>query len=427
LQPPGTDAAPIPQIEQRATRIVMLGNSPAPPEPQTEFVSNLADAASRAAELALTEIELRFNGPYVESPLELVNQRLTIKAADGYQPVIAFRPQVGLSSRQMIRLTGGASAHVEFIGVELRLELPADPPSDGWALFSMSTGQSLQFDRCILTVADGDADQLPVHEQVAMIAVQRRRAGDAMSMSDPQLAMGQQARVTLQRSIARGEADLVSLTDETPLTIRWNQGLLVTSKHFIETGGSSSEPQYYEQIVLDLDHVTAVARQGLYHLRRGMGKNYQFHVNSYADRCIFVADARAALFEMVGLTAPPEAEELQSTGDGNRFSPVDMPFLFVRQTAGSEPFISKLGRSRRWSTETRPQAGVPWLEPPPFDQPAHTLTQHDFLIDTNLDEDLAGFDPLLLPEAWQPADAAAPSTGDGVSRAPGSPMLLWRE
>jgi hypothetical protein len=128
---------------------------------------------------------------------------------------------------------------------------------------------------------------------------------------------------------------------------------------------------------------------------------------------------------MIGLSIPPETDELQSTGDGNRFSPVDMPFLFVRQTAGSEPFVSKLGR--RWSTEARPQAGVPWLEPPPFDQPAHRLSKHDFLIDTDLDEDLAGFDPQLLPEVWQPVPDALPPSGDDVSRLPSLPMPLRRE
>src|SRR6185295_12330015 len=104
------------------------------------------------------------------------------------------------------------------------------------------------------------------------------RPGETMTMADSQVAMGQQARITLERTIARGEATLVSLTDETPLTIRWDQGLLATSKHLIETGGSATEPQHYEQIVIDLDNVTVCCRQAMYYLRRG-GKAYQFHVN----------------------------------------------------------------------------------------------------------------------------------------------------
>jgi eukaryotic-like serine/threonine-protein kinase len=412
-----TALGPAEAAPQPSKQLVVLGDSPAPPEPQTEYLSDLSAAAARAAELGIQEVELRYNGPRLEQPLELANQRLTVRAAADHHPIILFRPEVRLGSRQMIRLAGGSSAHVEFAGVELRLELPADPPAAGWALFAMSTGQSLELTNCVLTVKDGEDDQFPVHDQVAMISVQRRRYVDAMSMTDSPLVMGQQARVTLERTIARGEASLVSLTDETPLTIRWNQGLLVTSQHLIETGGSSSEPQYYEQIVLDLDHVTAITRQGLYHLRRGSGKAHQFSVNSYADRCVFVADAGAPLFEMVGLSVPPETDELQSTGDGNRFSPVDMPFLFVRQTAGSEPFVAKLGR--KWSSETRSQAGVPWVRPPPFDQPAHDMTKQDFEIEIAAVEDAAGCDLLLLPDVWQGTLGAAAPIADPPPTSPG--------
>jgi hypothetical protein len=303
----------------------------------------------------------------------------------------------------MIRLTGGSSAHAGFDGVELRMELPSDLPADGWAMIGMSTGQSLDLTGCVLTVQDGDEDQLPIHDQVSMIAVQRRRPSETMAVADMQLAMGQQARIGLERTIARGEASLVGMTDETPLTIRWSQGLLVTSRRLIETGGSGSEPQFYEQIVIDLDHVTAYCRQGLYFLRRGPGKSYQFYVSANSDHCVFVTDPSAALFEMCGLAAPPEEEELQSTGEGNRFSPAELPFLFVRSSLGSEPQAFRLGR--RWSSETRSQAGVPWVRPPVLSRPAHDAAKSDFAIEVDPAFGMgAGFDPLLLPECGPTRD-----------------------
>jgi hypothetical protein len=385
---------------QKARKIVVLGDSPTPPEPQTEFLTSLAEACARAAELGLTEVELRYNGPQEEPPLELENARLTVRAAAGFHPHIVFRPQSAAVDRHMIRLVGGSSAHVAFEGVELRLELADDLLADGWSLLSLGTGQSLDLTECVLTVNDGDLARSSDHDQVSMIAVQRRRSGDAMTMTDPQLAMGQQARIDLQRTIARGEAALVSMTDETPLTIRWNQGLLVTSKHLIETGGSATEPQYYEQIVIDLDNVTGYCRQGLYYLRRGPGKSHQFHINAYADQCIFVTEAGVPLFEMVGVALPPDTHELQSTGESNRYSPADMPFLFIRASAGSEPQAFKLGRN--WSSESRSQAGVPWVHPPPLDQPPHQATKRDYLIDGEAALSTAGFDPLLLPEIARP-------------------------
>jgi hypothetical protein len=394
--PPLPPATTDPSELFKPKRIVVAADStPQSPEAQTEFANSLAQACSRAAELGVTEIELRYNGPRTEQPLEISHTRLTLRAAPGFHPVVLFQPAVSMEHDEMISLVGGSSAHITFEGLELRLNLPADLPQNGWSLLSMGTGQSLDLTECVLTVADGNADNPPIHDHVAMIAVNRRRAGDMMTMADSQIAMGQQARINLDRCIARGEASLVGLTDETPLTIRWKQGLLVTPYHLLETGGSASEPQYYDQIVLDLDNVTAVCREGLYHLRRGPGKAFQFHLYAYANQCIFVGDAGVPLFEMVGLTTPPEQDELQSTGEGNRFSPADMPFLFVRPMEGSEPQIFKLGR--RWSTETRSQAGVPWLHPLRLDQPAHTALKRDFLTDTDADDGRPGFDPLLLP------------------------------
>jgi len=394
--PPQTSIPVDPLDAQKIKRIIVAPGIAPQNEQQTVFVGSLAEACARAADLGLSEIELRFTGPHVEQPIEIASSRLNIRAAAGYYPIILFQPEVNMGSDEMIHLAGGGTAHIGFEGVELRMNLPADLPADGWALLSMSTGQSIDLTECILTVADGEMNRPAIHDQVAMIAVERRRAGEMPTMADPQVAMGQQARINLDRCIARGEASLVCLTDETPLTIRWNQGLLVTSQHLLETGGSATEPQYYDQIVIDLDYVTAYCREGLYYLRRGPGKAYQFHVNAYADSCIFASDSGAALFEMIGPTTPPEQDELQSTGEGNRFSPADMPFLFIRPAAGSEPQTFKLGR--RWSSETRSQAGVPWVHPPALDRPLHEAQKSDFLIDTEPGDGRAGFDPLLLPE-----------------------------
>ncbi len=385
----------------KAMRVVVARDaSTRQAESQVEFVASLADACARAAELGVSEIELRYNGLSIERQLEIDHSRLAIRAAPGYRPVLVFQPQVQSGDDVMIRLAGGSSSQIGFEGVELRLELPADLPANGWSLFSMSTGQSLDLTECVLTVVDGDADNPSIHDQVSMINVNRRRTGDMITMADAQVAMGQQARINLDRCIARGEASVVWLSDETPLTIRWNQGLLVTTQHLLVTSGSATEPQYYDQIVLDLKNVTAFCREGLYFLRRGPGKAFQFHVNAYAEQCVFVSDTTSPLFEMVGLVNPPEQDELQSTGEGNRFSPADMPFLFVRQTMGSEPQIFKLGR--RWSSETRSQAGVPWLHAPPLKTPAHEAVKRDFLIDESGDG-RPGFAPLLLPDAGSSA------------------------
>lgn len=409
VPPPLTDAPPSPagdsgpapsglpsELPGEASaklRRLVVAPGPLPPEPASEQVRSLSEALSRAAETGVSELELRFDGPLACPPLEVPLPRLTLRAAPGCRPILLFEPTVGQPQRVMLRL-GAGSTHLVLEGIELRLDLPDDAPADGWALLGLSTGQSLELADVVLTIDNGPRPQQALHEQTAMVAVQRRRPLEGMGTMDPLLAMGQQARLVLHRTLARGEASFVHLIEETPLTISWNQGLLVSGQHLLRTAGSAASPKYYDQIVIDLTHVTAYCRQGLYYLRRGPGKGHQFRVNFYARECIFLTEPDRPLFEMVGVSAPPEEDELVSIGEGNRYSPQDVVFLRLHSgLPGDSGQDFELGR--RWSTETRSQAGVLWQRPPPLHQPLHTLTKEDFLVDTSLGR--AGFDPLLLP------------------------------
>src|SRR5207248_11719361 len=112
----------------------------------------------RAAELKIAEIELRFSGEKAERPLEIASPRLTLRAGVGYEPALVIRPGVQLEPRQMIRMVGGGSAHLAWQGVELRLELPRQAPADGFALFAVNTGQSLDRTSGVRTGQDGDED-----------------------------------------------------------------------------------------------------------------------------------------------------------------------------------------------------------------------------------------------------------------------------
>jgi len=397
-------------IQAKPKRLIVASAAPLTPEAETEYAAGVAEACQRAAELGLTEIELQWNGPRREAPFEITAPRLTLRAAAGYRPVLVFRPRVQVTDRQMIRVLGGSSARLMIQGVELRMELPADPPADGWGLIAMGTGQMLDFKECVLTVQDGVSGSQPLHDQVAMIQVQRRR-GDTTMLMDQQLAMAQQATISFSRSIARGDANIVSLADETPLTILWNQGLIATSRRFLESGGSATSPQFYEQIVLDLSHVTMHCREGLYLLRRGAGKSFQFQVAARADHCVFVIDPDVPLYEMVGVSAPPAEEDLQAIGESNRFSQTDVLFLRVRPPGGPE-LLQEFPLDHRWSKETRSQVGVPWLKAPPLDQPLSTLTKSDLALQPDTE---AGFDPALLPNL-APAPASRSFLPDDFSR-----------
>ena len=70
-------------------------------------------------------IELQYDGPHEQEPLELTNLKLTIRAGGGFRPVMVFRPgQLRLAGfgRSMITVTGG---RLTLLNVGLELDIVA--------------------------------------------------------------------------------------------------------------------------------------------------------------------------------------------------------------------------------------------------------------------------------------------------------------
>jgi serine/threonine-protein kinase len=426
------DAAPTPSIGLSAPspaikirRIAVAPQSPALVPPDVEYVSSLAAACRRAAELGIGEIELQWNGRLLESPLEVTNSSLSLRAAAGFRPVLVFQPALSLTTdREMIRLRGGNSSSLTIQGLELRLELPPEP-SFGWSLLTMNTGQTLGLADCILTVQDGDAVRPAVHDQVVMIAVNARRPSEMMTMGKPQPSMAAPTSLTFDRCIARGEATIIGMPEETPLTVRWNQGLVVTPRRLIETGGAQSSPTVFETVSLHLNAVTAICRQGLYQMKRRPGAAYQLSLDVTAQHCILMTDREVPLFEFIG-AAEITSDDLKCVGEENLFPDLETIFLRLRSGQPNEApqtFPIKQ-RGLAWSQERNPQVGNPWADPVDLSLPASARTKDDFVLDDPTDT--VGFDPAALPEAAEPAateaapaaDPAIPASADAAGAQP---------
>ena len=391
----------------KISRLIVAPSNPAAVPAGAEHHTSLASAARRAAELDLSEIELAYSGELVESPLEIPHPQLVVRAAQGQRPAIVFRPQLSLATggQQMIRLTGGPASKLTIQGASLLLDLPPEP-STGWSLFGLRSGQSLQLDECVLTVKDGDATRPPAHDQVAMIGVQQRLMSDAMTM-EPTAAMGSGTTIVLDRTIVRGEAMMISLSEDVPLKLRWNQGLLVTPRRLLETTGSSTNPKWYEQISLTLDNVTAACGQGLFQMKRRPAASYQFGVVTTVSRCILVT-SDSPLYEFVGVSEVDDSH-LQCDGQFNRYPEPDVTFLSIRPSPSGQATTYDFNARYRWSEESDAQPGVTWRAAPSLDRPAHEQTKDDFLLGTSVPLD-AGFDPGLLPTI-----EAAPESEDDDS------------
>jgi hypothetical protein len=411
LAPPSLGPA---KTAAKVTHLLVARDLPQQVPPDAEFHASLASACLRAAELNLNEIELQWSGPLLQPPLEIVHPRLTLRATAGFRPVVLFRPDVSIADRHMVRLGGGLSSRLTIQGVELWLELPREPTS-GWSLIAVRPGQALELGGCVLTVQDGDASRLPVHDQVAMIAVQPRLMSETMTM-EPTMAMAAGTTISIDRSIVRGEATMISLSEDSPLTLRWSQGLLVTPRRLLETTGSAAAPKSFDLISLTLDNVTAACRQGLYLMKRRAGAAHHYALEVTTNHCILMTDPGAPLYDFSGISEV-NPNQLRCEGEANRYPQLDVTFLRVTPPDQREVLFDLRDRGA-WSMESQPQPLIDaWRQPPALDRPAHEQTKEAFALKPDAQID-AGFDPTLLPTV--DARAAAPprpaaEDGDALS------------
>ena len=401
---------PAPRIQVR------LG---ATPSPEGDVVPSFALAIRRAIEKGIAEIELDFDGDLIEHPFEMPPGRLQVRPAAGRQPRIIFRPAVSgvAEQRQMLRLLGGSS-RLSLSDLDIRLELPAEP-SSGWTLFGIHQGQTLDLTNCVLTVVDQGATGAPQHDQVSVVQLQTRHLAEMMKMDDD-MAMIVPAGIALSQCLVRGEATFLSVPEELPVQLEWDDGLFISSKRFIETGGAVGKPKLHSRIEVELNRVTIAAQQGLFQMKRRSDAAHQLDLEVNSDRSIFTVGSEAPLFEFSGMAS---VEDIHFTfgGSDNCYPREAMIFLRAKPFAPGEGMLDfDLANRSRWSGgERSPDLGVVWQSPPATEVPVHEqVAEHYRLSETSPHS--AGFriDDLpqpLAPQPPKPAPESAPEATPSVS------------
>ena len=405
----------------------------AAPNSEEDAVSSLALAIRRAIEKGIGEIELDFDGDLIEHQIEIPPSRLQVHPAAGRHPRVVFRPELSsvAEQRQMMRLLGGAS-RLSLQDLDLRLELPAEP-SSGWALFAIHQGQSLEFSNCVLTVVDQGANGAPQHDQVCVVQLQTRRLTEMMKMEDDMAMMISPAGIDLSHCLVRGEATFLSIPEELPVKLNWDEGLFISSKRFLETGGAISKPKWHGRLELELNRVTISAQQGLFQMKRRSDAAHQLDLEVSSDLSIFSVGSEAPLFEFAGMASVDDVH-FSFGGTDNCFPREEMIFLRAKPIAPGEGVLEfNLANRSRWATDRSPDLGVFWQSPPTAEIAPHDqLADHYRLSETSPHS--AGFrlDDLPKPTipqpavqqpkppkpAPEPAPAATPASPEGPAATP---------
>jgi hypothetical protein len=358
-------------------------------------------------------IELHFDGEHVvEPPLEipaalLAREAFTVRAAEGNEPQVVFRPrseQLGDTQRpRMIRMSGGA---LRWSGVHLRFELPFDD-RQAWSLFYLENVETLLVERATLTIRNRHGAMLEDQAAFFELASRQPAPGGEAAARLPV------TNLSLLRTSVRGQATLVRAERSRALQLSWQQGFFSSSQRLLDMGGLKDPPQFAEGIIrLDLRQLTGVVGPGLCRLRTDEEHPHQRNLLAQFTNCLLAfAESNAPVFEYAGVLSMDEVRaRLNVSGTGNYYDNTQV-ILRVRSRDFSDfpedVTLSVEDRTQAagdgWYREVEPQPAsmlnltFPPLTEEPFDE--HRAAR--FAIERKgnpMEMELPGFTVERLPE-----------------------------
>jgi hypothetical protein len=367
-------SAVVPAAESIPDGLLVVGGGAKDPR---RFAS-LADACAAAKNNDV--IELRYDGPRSELPIVLHNQRIEIRAGAPWRPRVVFQPNDTnpiATDRSMLTLSGGS---LKLTDVEIELDLSEAEPSENWSLFSVDQADSLRLEHCLLTVRNATPTGSTYHNKVSFFNLGSSAAGEPMVMV-PKMFPAPPVELYLNNCLVRGEADLLVDRDLQPLNFSCVNALVAVSERLFVAGEGASMPQEGTRVRVTLDHVTALARQGLCRVAASDAAPDLPEVKMQLSHCQIFSDVSdAALVEHISNAT---AAELQSVF---RWEAVDTVYHGIRTFWRiAPPGVSRdiSGKTygewtNLWTTERNTRADpVAWRLPPPR-RPLHTVTPADF-------------------------------------------------
>lgn len=368
---------------------VLIVRPDALPDEKSNIVNSLEAAFQKvAATPDVSIIELHFD-EMIERPRSLQlpadGHEVTIRAGEGYTPVLVFQPEPpGLASeRRMLNLIGGS---VAFENIHFRVELPKDR-SDNWSLFTLNQIVRMRLLNCSMTIRN------PMMNGAAFFQVQGAWVSAAADISAP--ASSATPKIVLDSCIARGQAVFVKAQEGMPFWLTWNEGFLATTESMVDAGGLSSAA-LDDVVRITLTNVTAAMNAGLlkFELRDSSPKLPEIGLDF--NNCVFVHPRDVPLADYRGITDPDRAATLfEITGKDNFYDFTEVRWRMMGLRGESREFRWE-EQDEPWYREKRAERGLRWLAPPPIGKDVSYRTPAEFLLDPS-ELRLAGFDIELLP------------------------------
>ncbi len=350
-------------------------------DPDTFTTLRAAVAAAKNNDV----IELRFNGRLEEKPLAINNLKLTIRAAEGFQPILAFRPTGDLNGipRSMITVTGG---QLSLINLPVELDLLPEAVLESWSLCELQHADSLRLENCWLTIRNASTTGGSFHRDVAFLDITSAQGADSM-MLNPGAPPIPAVTVDLKNCVVRGEATFVRSNELQPVHLQWENGWFAGSERFWTSDGGEHSARGQANIQIELRHMTSITRGGFCQFWNSSDAPHQLDVDIHCEDSILVGGEGALLLEQYGIDRVQEFQQ-RISWMGNRNFYEDFASFWRVRGSDSEN-IPLLWTAREWfdhwglDHENSVQGSrVGWLQLPEANRAAHSLVPADFQLNT---------------------------------------------
>ncbi|HEX3659596.1 MAG TPA: protein kinase [Pirellulales bacterium] len=404
-----TNSLPLADREHLRPGLLVVGDGPTGPQRYASLRAACAEVKSGDV------IELRYNGRREERPMTLNNVRFTLRAGEGYRPVVVFRPDEAdpvRYPRNMMTVTGGRLVALN-VAFELRLPEPEDVPAESWSLFVAERPESLELDSCTLSIVDRG-------EMAAFFAVQAAAGTDSMMAIDDSMP-DEPGTIHLENCLLRGQATVLRVYDGEPVNFSWENGLAIAGDRFLAVSGSPIAPRHPHQLQVSLEHVTAVVGRGFCQIANSFEAPYLRDTEIECSDSILLAMSPCPLVEQHGLEGPATLKRQFSwKGDRNFYDGFDGDrFWLLVDESGTAPIeqLSFLEWVSHWGQqhELLPTWGeIAWNHLPAASKPLAERDAQDYALGDRSSENMAregasdgrdvGVDPSLLPPIPPPTD-----------------------
>ena len=371
----GTSSTAAPQsatksLRQSGIRVVVPGAD-------AEGVYASLQAAFAAAESG-DVIELQFDGPQEEKPIDLRNQRITVRAGEGFTPIVFFRPNETdpvKFPRNMLNVSGG---QLTLVNLAIELELPREMPADSWSLIRLQQAEAMQLEHCSLTIHNTAEHGRGYHQDVAFIRVAGAPGSGAM-MGTEDIGVAPLS-LQLRDCVARGEGTFLVHTDVQPCTLSWSNGLLATTDRLLHSEGGRKAVCSADQLVLDLRHLTADVRSGMCLLTNTVDAPYQLTTEIRLTNSIVLGTPTSAMIEQSGVDTVRDFRRcLVWESDRNFYDGFKM--FWKIQAKDEEPQIIELSGWRTFWRAERSWGPVIWNRLPESTRPVSGVRGADYSLD----------------------------------------------